>query len=64
LGIENWEFGTGSWKLESQSDKKYCKNPSKINNILSKNDDMNKKSLVPPTPSFYGILNQTELRLK
>jgi hypothetical protein len=29
--------------LESQSDKKYSKNPSKYYNILSINDNMNKK---------------------
>jgi hypothetical protein len=44
LEIGYWELEIGNLKLQSQSDKKYPKIPSKINNILSKNDDMNKKS--------------------
>lgn len=46
------------------SNKKYSKNPAKINNVHSKIDDMNKKGLLIPqtTPSFYGILNPIELK--
>jgi hypothetical protein len=63
LGIGNWELEFGNWNFESESDKKYSKNFSKINNILSKNDMIKKRLLIPTTtPSFYYILNPTEFK--